>query len=107
MSADNAIVIGKFDDGYRVREVFAMDNLTYYKDHEIDPDKHKAMALATFHSVPHFIDLPSASRESERIQKEFDAKGYYTEYGVIIIDVGIPFPKDMTLEKANELLDHK
>lgn len=57
MSADNGIYVAHFPDGYRVAEIFAIDNLDFYK---IGTPERKQWLRDCFERSQVFSDKPSA-----------------------------------------------
>lgn len=87
MSADNGIYIHKFDDGYRVTELMAVENIWEW-DRENDTwnpnlpqEKIDSNFNEFFKDSPLFPNLESAQKYASELVKEMDI----LEYGISII----------------------
>lgn len=78
MSADNGIYITKWNDGYRVAECAAIDNLDY-----IDTKEGVDYILANFGNSEVFEDLDSAKEEAYELENKTDV----LEYGIVTLEL--------------------
>jgi len=79
MSADNAILLAHFPDGYRVVEAQAIENIDYYPK---GSKEYKETLRDYFGNSKVFKTKEEAEQEVKRMEKDI----YILEYGVI--DIG-------------------
>jgi hypothetical protein len=89
MSADNAIIIGKFGDKYRVAHVQASENLDW---EGIDSPYARVVQWDYFHDAVELHDMEGASEYAFAMAREIENDGGYVEYGVGMMDFGCDFP---------------
>lgn len=106
MSADNVILVSKWDDGYRVAEGSASlaDDIHHpYSDYQ------RALNVQFFGDNPPYPTLEEARKAANDLENDIG----YVEYGIEFLDLKDEYGKcpsrgkypEMTLEEANQIIN--
>lgn len=97
MSADNSIIVGKFDTEYRVVHMGAADNLTYRCD-DYDGNFNYDEVYSAFTKAPRFNDVSEAWDYAVELEEKYR----YVEYGIYQMDFNCNWDEVMDNRQTNE-----
>jgi hypothetical protein len=86
MSADNTIVILKLKDQWRVKHVFALDNLRWkYGDSDPSPSPLSSRVFEYFRDAKIFYNSDASQKEAEKLLEKIG----YVEYGIAEVEMDL------------------
>ena len=100
MSADNSVIVGKFDNEYRVVHMGAADNLTYKCD-DYDGSFNYDEVYYAFSKAPRFLDETEAWDYAIELEERFG----YVEYGTYLLDFNYSWDEVMDKRQLMEDAD--